>query len=216
VYDIELYDIDGTDEVASYQLDSSGACVATGFPQAASYLQGAAIDLSTLPTLEAMTIGGGQVRAAFSGFGGVPYLPSASSGPLLDGSGARCQPFRLADGELHCLTMPLAGVAAANFVYEDADCSGARVVPWVRTCPDSTLPSLAVVPDENAPCVSPQVFSEVIAVVGESAAGALYAKNLTTGACEPVPEAQATGPHLLLGEPVDPGMLPPLEKVTRP
>jgi hypothetical protein len=72
-----------------------------------------------------------------------------------------------------------------------------------------------VVPDDNAVCDSPLAFSEVIAVVGESTALAFYARNVKTGACEPVSEALASGTHLLLGEPVDPEQLPPLEKVTR-
>jgi hypothetical protein len=212
----ELYEIDEIRETPVYEVDDSAVCVESAQEPAEFYIQGAPIDLSALPLLETLVVGTGQVRARFSGFGGVPYVPLLRDGTaLVDESGNACLPLEFPDGTLRCV--PTA-VPVSPFVYEDAACSGSRVISWSQgsSClTDAPLPSRALVLDPTAPCTADPHVKEVIAVVGRSTADTFYEKNSTTGACQPASPLSPTAIPLLLGEALSPSVFPEVERTIR-
>jgi hypothetical protein len=55
----------------------------------------------------------------------------------------------------------------------------------------------------------------MIAVVGRSTADTFYAKNSTTGACEPAAPLPATTIPLILGEVLSPSVFPEVQRTIR-
>jgi hypothetical protein len=212
----ELYEIDTIRETSRHEVDNAGACVASKLPPDESYIQGAPIDASTLPTLERLVVGTGVVRALFSGFGGVPYVPLGYGHTgLLDESGEACLPIRFPDGTLRCLPTSFAGATSAALVYEDASCDGPPLAPWVvkPTCPaDPPLPP-GVFFFDRAACEL--AVTELMAVVGQSTASTLYAKDAASGACKAITPSSPPSTYLRLGEVLDASTFPDLKPTIR-
>jgi hypothetical protein len=211
----ELYEIDGTREASPYQVDDTGACVLSTTPPGEVYVQGAAIDASTLPTLETLVVGTGAARALFSGFGGVPYVPigTGHSG-LVDESSEPCQPFRFPDGSLRCVPTSFSAATPAALVYEEASCDGPPLVAWIAkpTCPaDPPLPRGVLFVDSTA---CELAVTELRAVVGESTASTLYARD-TSGACQAVNMSSPAPTYLRLGDVLEANTFPDLKPTTR-
>lgn len=212
----ELYEIDAIRETSPHEVDDAGACVASKLPPGESYVQGAAIDASTLPTLETLVVGTGAVRALFSGFGGVPYEPIwyGHTG-LLDESGEACQPFRFPDGALRCVPTSFSHATPTALAYEDASCGGSPVVAWVArpTCPaDPPLPRSVMLVDQTA---CELAITELMAVVGQSTASTLYAKDPASGACKTITMSSPAPTYLRLGEVLDATTFPDLKPTVR-
>lgn len=212
----ELFEIEGISETSRYDLDDSGACVTSSVPPDESYVQGAAIDASTLPTLETLVVGTGSVRGLFSGFGGVPYAPLGyGTTGLVDAAGEECHPVRFPDGSLRCVPVSFTGATAAAIVYEDAACDGSPVVPWVPkpTCPaDPPVPRGVMLVDSGA---CELAVSELIEVLGPSTADTLYAEDPATGACEAMAASSSAPTYLRLGQVLDASELPDLKPTIR-
>jgi hypothetical protein len=216
----EVLEIEGIRETTPHAVDDSGACVASSLEAAEYYVPGERIDVSTLPELEAVVLGTGKLRARFSGFGGIPYLPDLSqAGVLIDESGNVCMPYGAPDGTVRCFPASFSSAARSALRYEDSSCSGAPVVPWVGrpACPaDAPLPAGVMFPDEASFECSPGLaFSEIIAVVGESTASTLYSKDEATGACESAGPPTPTLTYLRLGEPLASDAFPEVERAIR-
>jgi hypothetical protein len=208
----ELFEIEATREIPRHELDDSGACVTSSLPPNESYVQGAAIDASTLPTLETLVVGTGSVRGVFSGFGGVPYVPLgyANTG-LVDAAGEPCLPFRFPDGSLRCVPTSFASATPSSVFYEDAACDGPLLVPWAPkpTCPaDPPLPRGVKLLD---PTECELVATELMAVEGQSAVDTVYAKDPATGACQARPGSSPAPTYLRLGRVLDAAELPDLK-----
>jgi hypothetical protein len=185
-------------------------------PADESYVQGAAIDVSMLPTLETLVVGTGAARALFSGFGGVPYVPigNGHSG-LLDESSEPCRPFRFPDDSLRCVPISFSSATPAAVVYEDASCDGAPLVAWIAkpTCPaDPPLPRGVVFVD---PTACELAVTELMAVVGESTASTLYARDAASGACEAFDVSSPAATYLRLGDVLEADTLPDLKPMIR-
>jgi hypothetical protein len=200
----ELYEIEAIRETSAYEVDDAGACVVKSLPPRESYVQGAAIDASTLPTLETLVVGTGAVRSLFSGFGGVPYAPIAYRHTgLLDEAGGECLPFRFPDGSLRCVPTSFSHATSTALAYEDASCEGSPVAAWVArpTCPaDPPLPPGVMLVD---PTACELAVTELMAVVGQSTASTLYAKDATSGACKAITMSSPAPTYLRLGEVLD-------------
>jgi hypothetical protein len=212
----ELYEIDAVRETSRHEVDDAGACVASTLLPDESYIQGAAIDASTLPTLETLVVGTGAVRARFSGFGGVPYVPIGYRHTgLLDESGEDCLPFRFPDGSLRCVPTSFSHATSRSLVYEDASCDGSPVVAWVPqpTCPAGpALPRGAVFVD---PTACELAVTELMAVVGKSTASTLYARDAASGACQAITPSSPPPTYLRLGDALDPAAFPDLKPTIR-
>lgn len=212
----ELYEIDAIRETSHHEVDDSGACVASTLPPAESYVQGAAIDASTLPTLETLVVGTGAVRALFSGFGAVPYVPIGYEHTgLLDEAGEACLPFRFPDGSLRCVPTSFSHATPAALVYEEASCDGPPLVAWVPkpTCPaDPPLPRGVLFLDRTG---CELAVTEVMAVVGQSTASILYARDAASGACEAITTSAPSPTYLRLGEVLDANTFPDLKPTIR-
>jgi hypothetical protein len=216
-YDVQLYDIDDIRETTRHQIDASGACVAVPGLPTESYARGAAIDLATLPTLETLVVGTGAVRVLFSGFGGIPYMPR-QTGTLRDESNGQCLPFHFPDGSLRCVPTSFPTTLPSAFLYEDASCSGAPVMPWNSTgaCPaDGPLPRAVLIPDQTTKCLQQLALSEVLSVIGESDESAFYAKDIMTGACQSAKATSPTPTYLRLGAALKASEFGKLERTTR-
>jgi hypothetical protein len=215
----ELYEIDDVREASSYGLDGSETCVASTSEPAEAYVSGRSIDVSTLPVLDALVGGRGEVRALFSGFGGIPYVPIwRGSGPLIHESGDSCVPYEWTDGTVRCVSTSSAASARSAFRYEEASCGGAPVVAWVArpTCPvDPPLPPVVVLLDQSSDCAREVVFAEAMTVSGKTTPSTLFAKDATTGACGPAEAVSPTVTYLRLGEELGPTVFPELERTLR-
>lgn len=212
----ELYEIDAIGETPRHEVDDSGACVTSALPPDESYIQGAAIDASTLPTLETLTVGTGAVRGLFSGFGGVPYVPIGYGNTgLLDESGEACFPFHFPDGSLRCVPTSFSNATRAGLVYEDASCDGPPLAFWIPkpTCPaDAPLPRGVVFVDGTA---CELAVTEVMAVVGQSTPRTLYGRDVASGVCKPVTPSSPPPTYLRLGEVLDATTFPDLKPTIR-
>jgi hypothetical protein len=212
----ELYEIDAMRETPRHEVDDSGACVASSLAPDDSYVQGAAIDASTLPTLETLVVGTGAIRALFSGFGGVPYVPIGYGHTgLLDESGEACLPFRFPDGSLRCVPTSFSHATPTALVYEDAACDGPPLVPWIPepTCPaDAPLPGGVTFVDRTA---CELAVTELMAVVGQSTASTLYARDAASGACEAVNLSSPAPTYLRLGDVLQASSFPDLNPTIR-
>jgi hypothetical protein len=212
----ELYEIDAIREMSPHEVDDSGACVASTLPPDESYVQGAAIDASTLPTLETVVVGTGAVRGVFSGFGGVPYVPLGSENTgLLNESGEPCQPFRFPDGSLRCVPTSFSPATPTALVYEDASCDGSPLVAWVTkpTCPvNPPLPPGVLFVDPTGCEIA---VTELMAVVGQSNASSLYARDAASGACQALATISPTATYLRLGEVLAATTFPDLKPTMR-
>jgi hypothetical protein len=218
-YSVELYEIDSIRETTPHEVNASGACVqSAGLPRD-FYIQGAPLDLATLPTLETHVVGTGAVRAIFSGFGGVPYMPNWYTGPsFVDASGDACQPFDFPDGSVRCVPVDFATATRAGFAYEDAACSGEPLVPWfprLSCLTDAPLPGAVVFPDHTSQCLERLTATEVVAVVGESDVGEFYSKHPTSGACQAIAVTSPAPTYLRLGEAIEAADLPLLQRTIR-
>jgi hypothetical protein len=220
VQPFDLYEIDASRETIPYSLDTSGACVATDTEPKESYVQGAPIDLATIPTLETLVVGSGRVQGRFSGFGGVPFLPDVRRGAFVDAeSGVACMPYQISDGTLRCIPRSFGLVGPEDFFYESSSCSGARVVLWQPNPPcltDAPLPEGVFLTGDATDCGREPIVTEVNAIAGPSTAGTLYFANSMTGACEPVADLSPSVTPLSLGEPLDPAeIFAPVERTIR-
>lgn len=199
-----------------YSLDGAGTCIAGTLGPAEFYFPGERIDLSTLPGLETLLVGTGKVRALFSGFGGVPYLPIQHLGsPLVDESGSACTHFGSPDGTLRCVATSTVVSARSAFRYEDASCT-APVVPWVTGCPEGArVPPVVALLDETVGCRDGLAFSETFAVAGEGTASTHYTKDVTTGACALAGPVSTGVKYLRLGETLGPTVFPEIGRALR-
>jgi len=92
------------------------------------------------------------------------------------------------------------------------------VVPWSGrpTCPaDPPLPRGVLMLDVTVECPQGLAFSEAFAVSGTSTATALYAKDTTTGACEPAELVTPAVTYLLLGQVLEPAEFPEIVRTLR-
>ncbi|HEY8942861.1 MAG TPA: hypothetical protein VIM73_01310 [Polyangiaceae bacterium] len=212
----ELYEIEEIRRTTSHQVDASGECVESA--TAEFYLPGEPVDLSTLPVLESLVVGTGEVRARFSGFDGVPYAPLwRSPGPFIDSNGGACLPFESPNGTV-CVSTSFVSTTRAAFRYEDSSCSGAPVVPWIPrpTCrPDAPAPPGVLLIDQTVECPRNLAFAEAIAVTGTSVSSPDYTKNAMTGACERAAPVSPAPTYLRLGETLRPDFFPQIERVLR-
>jgi hypothetical protein len=214
-YTFGLHDIQGTGDITPFQVDASGPCVEGTTTPTAFYLPSESIDLSTLPTLEALVVGTGAVRAAFSAFGSVPYLPlQRGAGPLMDASGSPCLAWGAPDATVRCVPASSAAANRQAFLYEDASCSAAPVVAWSArpTCPaDPPLPSVVLILDPPVGCSQGFDFSEAFEVLGKSTSSTFYAKD-STDACGPAEPVSPAVTFLKLSSAVAPAAFPEIER----
>jgi hypothetical protein len=212
----ELYEIEAVRETLRYEVDDSGACVASTLLAEESYIQGEAIDASTLPTLETLVVGTGAIRALFSGFGGVPYVPIGYGHTgLLDESGEACLPFHFPDGSLRCVPTSFSHATPAALVYEDASCDGPPLVAWIPkpTCPaDPPLPRGTLFVDQSG---CELAVTELRAVVGQSTASLFYARDAASGACAAITTSSPPPTYLQLGEILEATTFPALKATIR-
>jgi hypothetical protein len=212
----ELYEIADARETPRHDRDASGACVASATSPEQAYVQGAAIDAASLPTLETLVVGTGSVRGVFSGFGGVPYVPlDYSTTGLVDAEGEQCHPLRFPDSTLRCVPISFPGSVPSAIVYEDAACESSPVVPWgpKPTCPaDPPLPRGVLFLD-STDCEL--AATEAMEVVGESTADTLYAKDPATGACQAMPASLPAPTYLQLGQVLHAEEFPDLKPTVR-
>lgn len=110
-----------------------GVCELGQAEPVVAHLQGAPIDLASLPQLDVIEVGNGLLRVPFYGFGGVPFVPAPAafaSGTLRfieAKSGDICQPYVFADGIWRCVPhASFSPIWAHNVYYESADCTGGR------------------------------------------------------------------------------------------
>jgi hypothetical protein len=218
-YTLELYDIDSIQETTPHEVNASGACVQSAELPRDFYIQGAPLDLQTLPTLERHVVGTGAVRAIFSGFGGVPYMPNWYTGPsLVNARGDACQPFDFPDGSARCVPIDFATATRAGFAYEDAACSSEPLVPWFprSSCqPDAPLPRAVVFPDQTSQCPQRLTATEVVAVAGKSDSSEFYSKHPINGACQAIAATSPAPTYLRLGEAIEAAELPLLQRTIR-
>jgi hypothetical protein len=113
--------------------NTDGVCESQSSELFAAHVQGAPIDLASLPQLEVIEVGGGPLRVAFYGFGGVPFFPAPLENPLSAGAifeaatGEPCWPEWFEDKTLRCVPSSFQVTANSNVFYESEGCTGARV-----------------------------------------------------------------------------------------
>jgi hypothetical protein len=210
VQPFDLYEIADARATELHTGEPSGACSSTPFAPLKSWIQGAPIDLSTLPTLQTLLVGTGRVQGRFSGFGALPYLPDVRRGPLVDAeSGVGCQPFAISDGTLRCIPTSFVPVAPSQIYYESSSCSGARVLLIFPTgpCPvDEPLPDGVLLLGDATECSDGPIVTEAVSVAGRSNANSLYYVASETGACESIDGPFTDTPILSLGDSLDPAV----------
>jgi hypothetical protein len=152
----------------------------------------------------------------FSGFGGVPYVPLGYGNTgLLNESGEPCQPFRFPDGSLRCVPTSFSPASPTALVYEDASCDGSPLVAWVTkpTCPENPpLPPGVLFVDQTG---CELAVTELMAVVGQSNASSLYARDAASGACQALATISPTVTYLRLGEVLEATTFPDLKPTLR-
>ena len=106
---------------------------------AMTYVQGAPIDVASLPKLDVIQVGTGSLRRPFYGFDNVPFFPVRGAPPFTEAaSGDSCVPYPFADGTWRCVPSTFPRVANFDLYYQSADCTGERVYPWSRgVCPNT-------------------------------------------------------------------------------
>jgi hypothetical protein len=112
-----------------YELSTDGQCRAVSNLEGRLNLRlGDPIDPETLPAVEPIDLGTGDVRARFWGAEGVPFLPIDFVGRS---TGEECYERTLSDGEVRCV--PSTWLIAAMYARED--CSGGRVAVHTGCAP---------------------------------------------------------------------------------
>jgi hypothetical protein len=121
--------------------NGNGACESRSSELFAAHVQGAPIELSSLPQLELIEVGDGPLRLTFYGFGGVPFYPASeenlSTGPFIEAaSGEHCWPQWFEDKTWRCVPSSFYIVANSDVYYESEGCTGARAyfAPTEATC----------------------------------------------------------------------------------
>lgn len=109
-------------------------CGPSSVGNAKTYMQGAPIDLASLPRLETIQVGTGSLRLPYYGFDGVPFFPVPGAPFLEAASGDTCHPYAFADGVARCVPSRFRLVADFDQYYQSADCSGDLVYPWFDSC----------------------------------------------------------------------------------
>lgn len=109
-------------------------CEPSSVGNAKTYMQGAPIDLASLPRLETIQVGTGSLRLPYYGFDGVPFFPVPRAPFLEAASGDTCHPYAFADGITRCVSSRFPLVADYDHYYNSADCSGDLVYPWFDSC----------------------------------------------------------------------------------
>jgi hypothetical protein len=146
----------------------------------------------------------------------VPYVPLGYGNPgLLDESGEPCLPFRFPDGSLRCVPTSFSHATPAAVVYEDASCDGSPLVAWVPkpSCPENPpLPRGVLFVDQTG---CELAVTELMAVVSQSTASSLYARDATSGACQALATSSPTVTYLRLGEVLDATTFPDLKPTIR-
>jgi hypothetical protein len=220
-YAYELYEVGEQRSTETYALDdSSGMCVGSGDPPIEAYVQGARIDAATLPTLEPLSVGTGEVTARFLGFGGVPFMPVwRPPGPFFEAAtGLECRPLDFADGTLRCVATSFGGVGSEDdFSFEGASCTGPRVFFWSPTCPDDAPEPRGVTVIGEDPTCGNGVVNHVLELTGPSTSSTFSRSDLQTGECVAVDlsNAGSTTPYVV-GEALDPDdVFPSLERTIR-
>jgi hypothetical protein len=212
VQSFQLFEIAETLDTEIFESEA-GACVATG-SRSNAYLQGAPIDVATLPTTTLMETGNGPVQGRFFGFGGIPFIPAQFAQPFVDAaSGEDCHPYDFADGALRCVPSSFAAPLLENLYYEGSTCDGARLHLWTA-CPGTPEPR-GLVHIEVGNC-DEVVVTGTFALSGKSSASVASYVNETTGNCVSFATAEVTAPFFLLGESLNPAEeFPAVERVTR-
>jgi hypothetical protein len=145
--------------------DSSGICEMISTEPEEAHVQGASIDLASLPGLEVIEVGNGPLRLPFYGFGGVPFLPawehfeeSVSPGPFIDAaSGESCAPRLFEDGTWRCVPSTFQATTEYDLYYESEDCTGqpAFLSSNLGSCLDQPARRGVVVETlESIPCLA--------------------------------------------------------------
>jgi hypothetical protein len=109
-------------------------CEPSSVGDAKTYVQGAPIDVASLPRLEIIQVGTGSLRLPYYGFDGVPFFPVPGAPFLEAASGDTCHPYAFADGITRCVSSRFPLVADYDHYYQSADCSGDLVYPWFDSC----------------------------------------------------------------------------------
>ncbi len=122
-------------ELFAFGLDGCDA-LSVSVGSAKAYLQGAPIDVTSLPQLETIQVGTGSLRLSYYGFAGVPFFPIPGAPFLEAASGDTCRPYAFADGATRCVPSTFEVVSNYNHYYKTADCSGDLVYPWFDACND--------------------------------------------------------------------------------
>jgi hypothetical protein len=209
----ELFEIAETRDTELFESDGAGACVATG-SSSNVYVQGAPIDVATLPATELIDVGNGPAQGRFLGFGGIPFFPARYAGPFADAaSGEACLLYQFADGVLRCVPSSFAVPMLENLYHEGSTCDGARLYAW-GPCAGTPDPR-GLVHLEVATCGG-GVATGTFALSGKSSASVVSRVNTTTGDCESLDTAGDTSALFLLGESLDPAeVFAAVERVTR-
>lgn len=123
------------DHPAQFFASGPGGCESSSVGSAKTYVQGAPIDVASLPRLEIIQVGTGSLRLPYYGFDKVPFFPVRDAPFLEAASGDSCQPYAFADGISRCVSSRYRLVADYDLYYKSADCSGDLVHPWFNVCP---------------------------------------------------------------------------------
>jgi hypothetical protein len=114
------------------------SCTRSSLGPVTTYLQGAPIDVASLPRLDVIQVGTGSLELPFYGFDNVPFLPVHGALPFIEvASGDSCVPYPFADGTWRCVPSTFPRVADYDQYYQSADCTGERVYPWRNVCPNA-------------------------------------------------------------------------------
>ena len=211
----ELYEISELRELQLYRDAGDGACEPDSILDAPvqAYIQGAPIEVETLPSLELLEVGTSGVQGIFFGYEGTPLVPFRRGAFFVDSSsGQKCSPYDFANGALRCVPVRSSEqpggstemVSSEGILYESASCTGKRFVPnRPDACMTNPPPPTRLGIGAESPCSS-GLIAELVALSAPSNPSALYRVNPDTSACESVNPADLGGSFQELGAALDP------------
>jgi hypothetical protein len=119
---------------------SNGVCQADDGGPVNVYVQGAAIEIASLPRLDVFEVGSGPVTVTFAGYDGVPFLPATKhanpdSMRFTDvARGETCTPSVFADGTWRCVPRSFPFEMDFHLYYQSENCTGSRAFLPPHSC----------------------------------------------------------------------------------
>jgi hypothetical protein len=123
------------------------SCTRSSLGTVTTYVQGAPIDIASLPKLQVIQVGTGSLEVSFYGFGNVPFVPVGGAASFTEvASGDACAPRPFADGTWRCVPTTFPRVADYDLFYQSSDCTGERLYPWkASVCPNAPRQPLGMI-----------------------------------------------------------------------